>query len=214
MANGRSLPPQAYTRETLTSAFNWLQSQPDSVRKAAATPDALVSIYLRAQRYGNTHAVEVDQPVPRSQSFISDLKNLAEGFRQFDDSNGTSVSIASMTAASMTTVAKREKIEVINSAISNSINSATSGGSASNATGSGKNSVSNLPVTSSHAGPSASATSQPPSAANETVISGILTDKTNEFIQDIKTSFNLSTDAEALNMMAAIAYQKLKNLLG
>ncbi len=82
MANGPTLPPQAYTREILTSAFNWLQTQPESVKKLATTPDALVGLFMRAQRYGAS-SMELDAPVS-SQNFISDLKNLAEGLKQFE----------------------------------------------------------------------------------------------------------------------------------
>jgi hypothetical protein len=80
--NGPTLPPQAYTREILSSAFNWLQTQPESVRKLATSPDALVGLYLRAQRFGNS-SLEADAPVS-SQAFMSDLKNLAEGLKQFE----------------------------------------------------------------------------------------------------------------------------------
>ena len=83
MAIGSTLPPQAYTREILAVAFNWLQTQPDSIRRLASTPDALVGLYLRAQRYSQTTA-EGDAPIS-SQNFISDLKNLAEGLKQFED---------------------------------------------------------------------------------------------------------------------------------
>jgi hypothetical protein len=82
MATSPTLPPQAYTREFLTSAFNWLQTQPESVRKAATSPDALVALFRRAQRYGAS-SLEMDAPVS-SQNFMSDLKNLAEGLKQFD----------------------------------------------------------------------------------------------------------------------------------
>jgi hypothetical protein len=34
-----------------------------------------------------------------------------------------------------------------------------------------------------------------------------------EMIQAVKTALNLSSDVEALNMMVAIAYKNLKNLL-
>ncbi len=82
MANDPTLPPQAYTRETLGVAFQWLQSQPESTKKLAQTPDALVGLYLRAQRSSSVTS-ETDPPVT-SQNFISDLKHLAEGFKPFE----------------------------------------------------------------------------------------------------------------------------------
>lgn len=88
MAIGTSVPPRAYTREILTTAFNWLQTQPDAVRAKATTPDALVSLFTQAQRgSGNKpdSTFESEAPVS-SQSFMSDLKNLAQGLKEFDDS--------------------------------------------------------------------------------------------------------------------------------
>lgn len=82
MAIGTTHPPRAYTRETLTAAFNWLQTQPDAVRSKATSPDTLVSIYTRAQRFGPSN-LELEAPVS-SQNFMSDLKNLAEGLKAFD----------------------------------------------------------------------------------------------------------------------------------
>ena len=46
------LPPQAYTKETLLKAYNWLQSQSDQVKELATTPDQLVSLYLKSSRSG------------------------------------------------------------------------------------------------------------------------------------------------------------------
>src|SRR5688572_24243925 len=87
MAISSAAPPQAYTREVLTTAFNWLQSQPDSVRRQATTPDSLVALYMRAQRHGSSSlatSLQTEAPVS-SQNFMSDLKNLAEGLKQFED---------------------------------------------------------------------------------------------------------------------------------
>ena len=92
MALGTSTPPRAYTREILTTAFNWLQSQPEGVRTRATTPDALVALYMQATHrpsgaradYGQS-TLEIEAPIS-SQVFMSDLKNLAEGLKEFDDS--------------------------------------------------------------------------------------------------------------------------------
>lgn len=75
--------PQAYTKETLSKAFDWLQHQPASVRQAAANPDMLVSIYLQAQRQG-IQRIDADAPVS-SKKFIDDLKTLSRDFAQFDE---------------------------------------------------------------------------------------------------------------------------------
>ncbi|MEK6554485.1 MAG: hypothetical protein AABZ31_04540 [Bdellovibrionota bacterium] len=75
-----NLPPQAYTRETLMMAFDWIRSQPKNIQELASTSDALVSIYMQARRRGGQYNTT---PVS-SQSFKQDLKNLAEGLKQFD----------------------------------------------------------------------------------------------------------------------------------
>lgn len=66
-------PPQAYTKETLLKAYNWLQSQSDAVREMATTPDQLVSLFLKNSRIGSLES----QERPSVQSFKSELKNLA-----------------------------------------------------------------------------------------------------------------------------------------
>jgi hypothetical protein len=66
-------PPQAYTKETLLKAYNWLQSQPEGVRDLASTPDQLVSLYLKNSRGSSLEGLER----PSIQSFKSELKSLA-----------------------------------------------------------------------------------------------------------------------------------------
>lgn len=77
------LPPQAYTKETLLKAYNWLQSQSDQVKELATTPDQLVSLFLKSsrlgqdslQRFANNTTEQTDRP--SLQSFKSELKSLA-----------------------------------------------------------------------------------------------------------------------------------------
>jgi hypothetical protein len=66
-------PPQAYTKETLLKAYNWLQSQSDAVREMATTPDQLVSLYLKNSRGSSLEHLDR----PSVQSFKTELKNLA-----------------------------------------------------------------------------------------------------------------------------------------
>src|ERR1700733_1665405 len=94
------LPPQAYTRDMLAAAYEWLRSQPSSIRELATSSDNLVSLYLQSRRRPNA----LNQLVPNSkgegasamsgasgEAFKNDLKNLAEGLKQFEDSNRQSV---------------------------------------------------------------------------------------------------------------------------
>lgn len=75
------LPPEAFTKETLQEAFNWLQEQPEPVRATVHTPERLVSLYQKSIRLN-----DVDAPVS-SRKFMDDLKNLASSLNQFGDPN-------------------------------------------------------------------------------------------------------------------------------
>lgn len=66
------LPPQAYTKDTLTKAYMWLVHQNDSIKELATTPDILVSLFLKAQRNG-----EEALDTPSIQNFKNELKSLA-----------------------------------------------------------------------------------------------------------------------------------------
>ena len=81
MAITTNLPPQAYTRDTLVKAIEWLGTQPQSVRERANSADLLVNFYLMARRKA---AVQMEAPVS-GETFKSDLKHLVEDLKQFED---------------------------------------------------------------------------------------------------------------------------------
>ena len=66
------LPPQAFTKETLSKAYSWLLTQNSSIKEMASTQDMLISLYLKAQRSGDA-ALET----PSIQNFKQELKSLA-----------------------------------------------------------------------------------------------------------------------------------------
>ena len=79
------LPPQAYTWAVLKEAYNWLQSQPASIRELAQSADDAVSLYkqhLRSQKQNN------------SESFKAELKNLSQGLKKFDSGGEEKPSLA------------------------------------------------------------------------------------------------------------------------
>ncbi|MBX3022608.1 MAG: hypothetical protein KF799_13125 [Bdellovibrionales bacterium] len=83
MALTSKLPPQAYTRDTLVKAIEWLSGQPSAVRERASSADLIVSHYLQARRQ---HAATAVEQAPISQeSFKADLKHLAEDMKQFEE---------------------------------------------------------------------------------------------------------------------------------
>ncbi len=80
-----TLPPQAYTREILTQAYQWMHTQPESIRKLADSADALVGLFLRAKRSGDAN---LETSVPAStENFRANLKTLAAELEQFSSPN-------------------------------------------------------------------------------------------------------------------------------
>ncbi len=80
MAN-RTLPPQAYTREVLAEAYDWLRSQSPSTKELARDVNTLVSFYLQAKRHNKIKNMKSNEAV----EFKQDLRNLAEGIKKFDE---------------------------------------------------------------------------------------------------------------------------------
>lgn len=81
MAVTTTIPPQAYTRDTLVKAIEWIGTQPQSIREKATSADLVVSYYMQACRKAAAH---MEAPVSQ-ENFKADLRNLAEGLRQFED---------------------------------------------------------------------------------------------------------------------------------
>lgn len=85
-------PPQAYTRDILAAAYEWLRSQPQSIRELATNSDHLVALYLQSKRRGATVIPSTLPTVTEvsSETFKQDLRALAEGFKQFEQAPGVS----------------------------------------------------------------------------------------------------------------------------
>jgi hypothetical protein len=73
------LPPQAYSKETLIQAYNWLRHQPAQVQELAKTPDVLVSLFSKAQMHGDAYLNR-----SHMQTFKTELKSLANMMGDFD----------------------------------------------------------------------------------------------------------------------------------
>ncbi len=80
-----NLPPQAYTREVMGQAYEWLQSQPQSVKERATSMDAIVGLYLQHRRRGDNTPMSTT-PIS-SQKFKENLQNLAAGMKEFEGNN-------------------------------------------------------------------------------------------------------------------------------
>lgn len=79
-----NLPPQAYTRDVMGQAYEWLQSQPTKVREMATSMDSMVTLYLQHRRRGDSAPMVSTTPVS-SQKFKEDLQSLANGIKNFDE---------------------------------------------------------------------------------------------------------------------------------
>lgn len=114
------LPPQAYTRETLQKAYNWLLTQSPSIKDMARNQDILVSLYLKAQRNGDA-ALEA----PSIQNFKKELKSLATMMGDFQPSEAAPVT-APKSAAAMTAPQATQNVIVEQVAMPAFIETATS----------------------------------------------------------------------------------------
>ena len=81
MAKITNLPPQAYTRDTLVKAIDWVNTQSPAVRERANSADLIVSYYLQARRRADA---QMEAPVS-GENFKADLKHLAQDLRQFEE---------------------------------------------------------------------------------------------------------------------------------
>lgn len=72
-------PPQAYTRDTLVKAYQWLQTQNPQMKELATTPDLLISLYVKAKSQGEDF---LDRPSLKT--FKSELKSLAGMMGEFE----------------------------------------------------------------------------------------------------------------------------------
>ena len=209
------LPPQAYTKETLLKAYNWLQSQSDQVKELATTPDQLVSLFLKSTRLGqeslqrytnsttstfsNTSAPVMTTPTEQSdrpslQSFKSELKNLAG---MMGDLEKPAV-VPSKNSANSSPTSSQTSYQ--------NTQPAPNQGTYQSAAPSGYQAP--LPP---YQGPVT--TTQPSAPINAYVSSAPNYDEmTQILIREVKNELNLSSDTEALRMLVKIGYQKVRSL--
>ena len=188
MAFGSSVPPRAYTREILTTAFNWLHTQPESVRAKATTPDALVGLYLATTNkhggfkpdYGQ-NTLQSEAPVS-SQAFMSDLKNLAEGLKEFEGAKTKGAPAPASHSADDTRLSTpAPQFQPVTPVVP-------------------------APRAAVPAGAAALAGFSAGSAAG-------LNDRSVSMLREVQLAMNLSSETEAMNMMIALAYKNLKSVI-
>jgi hypothetical protein len=199
-----NLPPQAYTRDVLAAAYEWLRSQPASIRELATSSDNLVSLYMQSRRRPNA----MSQLIPNSkndsggnsnamsgagaEAFKNDLKNLAEGLKQFEDHKSM--------MASAPPEYQPPAVEIPH------VNQSTS---------------------THHSAPSYSHVSQgispqQTSTASQVTVTQVSTTQATltldarslDTVRKVQSLFNLSNEREALRLLIAVGLEKVKEFTG
>lgn len=224
------LPPQAYTKETLIQAYNWLRTQPVHVQEMAKSPDALVSLFTKSQIHGENYLSRTNL-----QGFKSDLKNLANIMGDLDSSSSeqpstkpqtppnknTSASPTPTTSGAMTTSASHSgNFSSTNNA--NAQNTHNGSGNTHNMlNGSGNShSANSNPMT-----PMVTETQLQPSASNYPLFNALMSNqqalepqdlrslidaRSWGMLQEVKNHLNLSSETEALRLLISLGYQKIR----
>lgn len=183
-------------------AFEWSQTQPQSVRERAGSADALVALYLQAKRRGTAAdgtPLQWEQPTPASvEAFKADLKNLAEGLRQFDDD-----SFAPPHTTNPPAQAEYESGPAV-SFKSPPVNPPPA------ATFSAPQASPYLPPP-----PQPAAQMAPPAPTAQTAegVSSRLDPKSRQWILEVQSRLNLSAEDDALRTLIAIGYERIRDLL-
>ncbi|KYG70396.1 hypothetical protein AZI85_00100 [Bdellovibrio bacteriovorus] len=179
------LPPQAYTKETLLKAYQWLTVQNSSIKEMATTPDILVSLYLKATRDGD-HALER----PSIQNFKNELRSLAGMMGELD---GPARPVMAQPQPTPVTVAPPvQQVQQMQQVQQVHVVPA--------ATTATQTQVSYTEKT-------VTATTRQPDLME------MLDSCSKGMIQEVKEEFNLSSDLEALRMLIKIGYSRSKTLL-
>lgn len=186
------LPPQAYSKETLIQAYNWLRHQPAQVQELAKSPDVLVSLYSKAQIHGDAYLNRAHM-----QNFKTELKNLSSMMGDFEtaprasenislqvpsESNGQahSSSVAPQQCQSLSPQAMPQQSQPLSSPMM-------------------PQQSQTLPV---------QIQTQQPLPAQQNLP---LDMRSLAMIQEVKNQFNLSSEIEALRLLISLGYHKVKS---
>ncbi len=210
----QDLPPQAYTRETLQEAFNWLQEQPEPVRATVHTPERLVSLYQKAQRM-----VEYDAPVS-SKKFIDDLKNLASSLDQFGGQiRSPKTSLATKESAQALNFQQPQKVTTITEPDRNDTRQDLSHSfldfshpeaeiQTHQAQGQSQSTASTLYESTQTTETKKSVIKTELKSSVHGAITQDLDSVSLQRVREVKTRFNLGSDAEALRLLVSLGFEK------
>lgn len=188
------LPPQAYTKETLVKAYQWLQHQNGSIKEIATNPDILVSLFLKAKLQGES-ALER----PSIQNFKKELKNLAGMIGEFEGAEMDMV-LPTLTRTSAAPPPPQQPPPQPQTVVMPPppVSSAIPGG------------------TRMHSAPTPSAPASTEAALPNTASRQLFPELDTRswlMIQEVKNQMNLSTELEALRLLISVGHTKLKSLM-
>jgi septal ring-binding cell division protein DamX len=191
-----NLPPQAYTRDVLMAAYDWLQSQPASIRELAVGPDALVSLFMQARRRtnaGSTGTVAGHQQT--STAHVPTHPSAGAPLTPFP------ISVqAPMTTASAEAFKQDLKSLAVDLKQFEEPKVATPQPSPDFAT-------QPLPQ------PPAPAVKNPPIKQDHESMALQLDSRTRQVLSEVKQKLNVSSENEALRLLIAIGYEKIRDIL-
>ena len=192
------LPPQAYSKETLIQAYNWLRNQPPQIQELAKSTEMLISLYTKAQMYGDDYLNR-----NHMQTFKSELKNLANMMGDFEDEKAAKLNQQKQQSQ---TPAKQQ------SAPSQTFNAVATNPVATNPIATNPISANIIPQTSSTLPATQNNfTNALVTSPAEDQLKTQLDMKSWAMIQEVKNLCNLSTEAEALRLLITIGYNKIKS---
>lgn len=232
-------PAGVYGRGDLQAAFNWLVNQPEHIRKQASDPDRLMTLFYRSsgrpemvrttevtrtseaartmESSRETARIETEAPVS-GQAFISDLRQINEALRQFDGPTAQATVHTSHTqtahASSQVTpgpathshIPVQQPLAPPQAPIQHPVHPPLHHHI--------QHQMTPHPMASHYAPPPvpmapAHMAPNPYGQPNYAASSG----KMQHMINEVREKLNLSSDAEALNMLVTLGYRNLKPLL-
>lgn len=198
------LPPQAYTKDTLVKAYQWIQLQPKGIQELATTPDVLVSLFLKAKLQGES---ALDRP--SIQNFKSELKNLAGQLGEFESAREQAREQARETIREPARDSHRDT----NRETNREATSAKEFAAFREQSPAKDFSVYKEPLATERQPPIVGA---PPSAqgpSTSSLADLTLDAKSKMLLEEIRSLSNLPSENEALRLVIAVGCQQLKNLL-
>ena len=206
---GTGLPPQAYTKETLAEAYKWVNTQPDHIRRAATSSDALVGLYLNAQRrnqegfdsfYDRDQVQTAKNSAPVSgEQFKKELKSLAIGLDEFvDDSPAPQARSRSTSPPQVTNPSPSFDLPAVPPHVSPTAHQ----GSTTTTTESQSSSL-------RFSGEVQKTSSRQTTSS----VTADLDAVSQQRLSQVRASLNLSSDTEALRMLITLGFEKIKGVL-